>query len=66
VRGFPKRAGSSRMEQDESSEPVTDAVMGYTLPYILVILCIGLGVFFVVHSSRRRDRAKPEAYGQPK
>ena len=40
--------------------------MGYTLPYILVILCIGLGVFLVVHSSRRRDRAKPEAYGKPK
>jgi hypothetical protein len=40
--------------------------MAYTFPYFLVILCIGLGVFLTVHSSRRRDRAKPEAYGKAK
>jgi hypothetical protein len=40
--------------------------MAYTLPYFLVILCIGLGVFLVVHPSKRRDRAKPEVYGKPK
>jgi len=38
----------------------------YVLPYALVIFCIALGVFLVIHSSKRRDRAKPEAYGKPK
>ena len=38
----------------------------YVLPYALVIFCIALGVFLVIHPSKRRERAKPEAYGKPK
>ncbi len=40
--------------------------MSYTVPYFVVILCIGLALFLVVHSSRRRDRAKPETYSKSK
>jgi hypothetical protein len=36
------------------------------LPYALVLFCIALGVFMVLHPSKRRERAKPEVYGQPK
>ncbi|MGQ9576968.1 MAG: hypothetical protein ACUVUC_16825 [Thermoguttaceae bacterium] len=38
----------------------------WVLPYALVILCVGLGVYGVIHPSRRRERAKPEVYGKPK
>jgi hypothetical protein len=38
----------------------------YVVPYALVILCIGLGVTIVINSAKRRDRAKPEVYGEPK
>lgn len=38
----------------------------YVVPYALVILCVGLGVAIVINSSKRRDRAKPEVYGEPK
>lgn len=34
----------------------------WVLPYALVILCIGLGMFVVCRSARRKDRAKPESY----
>jgi hypothetical protein len=34
--------------------------------YILVILGIALGMLVVCKSSGRRDRAKPEAYGEGK
>jgi hypothetical protein len=38
----------------------------YVVPYAAVILCIGLGVAIVLNSSKRRERAKPEVYGEPK
>jgi len=38
----------------------------YVVPYALVILCLGLGLAVVLNSSKRRERAKPEAYGEPK
>lgn len=38
----------------------------YVVPYALVILCIGLGVTIVINSAKRRDRAKPEVFGEPK
>ncbi len=34
----------------------------WVAPYALVMLAIGLGMLFVVHSSRRSDRAKPQEY----
>jgi hypothetical protein len=38
----------------------------WILPYIIVVLCIALGMLVVCKSSGRRDRAKPEAYGEGK
>jgi hypothetical protein len=38
----------------------------YVLPYTLVILCIGLALTIVLNSSKRRERAKPEVFGEPK
>ncbi|MEA1952642.1 MAG: hypothetical protein U9N87_14775, partial [Planctomycetota bacterium] len=34
----------------------------WVAPYALVMLAIGLGMLFVVRSSRRSDRAKPKEY----
>ena len=36
----------------------------YTLSYMLVILCIALGMLVVCRSSRRREREKPQQYGE--
>jgi heme/copper-type cytochrome/quinol oxidase subunit 2 len=38
----------------------------YVLAYILVILGIALGMLFVCRPSNRRDRAKPEQFGETK
>lgn len=38
----------------------------WTLPYALVLFGIGLGMLFVCRSSRRRDRDKPEKFGEDK
>ena len=34
----------------------------WVMPYILVLLAIGLGMLVVCRTSRRSDRAKPEKY----
>ncbi|OHB70114.1 MAG: hypothetical protein A2V70_03655 [Planctomycetes bacterium RBG_13_63_9] len=34
----------------------------WTIPYFLVILGVGLGLLVILRSSRRRDRARPQAY----
>ena len=34
----------------------------WVLPYLLVIMLIGLGLLGVLRTSQRRDRAKPETY----
>jgi hypothetical protein len=36
----------------------------YLASYGIVLLGIGLGLLFVCNSARRRDRAKPEQYGE--
>lgn len=36
----------------------------YVLSYMVVILCIALGLLVVCRSSRRRERAKPEQFGE--
>lgn len=36
----------------------------YVASYSVVLLGIGLGLLFVCNSSRRRDRAKTEQYGE--
>jgi len=38
----------------------------YVLPYTLVVLCLGLALTIVLNSSKRRERAKPEVFGEPK
>jgi hypothetical protein len=38
----------------------------YLPSYALVIFCLGIGLAIVLNSARRRDRAKPESYGEPK
>ena len=35
----------------------------WVLSYALVLLGIGLGMLVVLRSSRRKDRAKPQQYG---
>lgn len=57
---WAQRAGARTA--DESSGNATP----WVLPYALVLFCIALGVFMVLHPSKRRERAKPEVYGQPK
>ncbi len=44
------------------NEPGSATQSAWVLPYLLVIMFIGLGLLGVVRSSRRRDRAKPETY----
>jgi hypothetical protein len=38
----------------------------YVVSYALVLLGVGLGMLLVCRASRRRDRAKPEAYDETK
>ena len=55
------------MAQGSKDSGSSDAGGGvYVLPYALVMFCIALGLFLVLHPSKRRERAKPEAYGKPK
>ena len=42
--------------------PTPGGVSSYVLPYTIVILFVGLGVFFVCRPVHRRDRARPEEY----
>jgi hypothetical protein len=47
-------------------QPAAEEAPPFVVSYALVVLCIGLGVAIVVNSSKRRDRAKPEVFGEPK
>ena len=44
------------------NEPSGAKQSAWVLPYLLVIMLIGLGLLSVLRTSRRRDRAKPEVY----
>ncbi|MBN1394048.1 MAG: hypothetical protein JW959_03370 [Pirellulales bacterium] len=44
----------------------TTAGGAYVMAYGLVILSVTLGLLFVCRTSNRRDRAKPEVYGESK
>ena len=55
----------SRVWAQRSTEPVNPAggsVTDYTLAYFLVALGIVLGMMFVVRTSSRRERDRPEKY----
>ncbi|MBN1908408.1 MAG: hypothetical protein JW818_01600 [Pirellulales bacterium] len=43
-------------------ERETAAHTPWVMPYMLVLLGIGLGMLVICRSSRRSDRAKPEKY----
>jgi hypothetical protein len=54
------QAGGAAPAQNTEAKPPA-----YVAPYALVIVCIGVGLAIVLNSSRRRDRAKPEVFGEP-
>ncbi len=59
-------AGATALAQAGGAEEKTEAAPPpYVVPYALVILSIGLGLAVVLNSSKRRERAKPEVYGEP-
>ena len=59
--------GAAAMAQPGGAGEKTEAAPpAYVVPYALVILCIGLGLAVVLNSAKRRERAKPEVYGEPK
>jgi len=59
-------SGLARAQSSGGKDSGGGGGASYVLPYALVIFCTALGVFLVVHPSKRRERAKPEAYGKPK
>ena len=53
----------------EMAVPKKDEAGGggsYIVSYFLVILGVAFGLLFVCRSSNRRDRARPEQYGEAK
>lgn len=51
----PALAGEAKSDSGGGSPP-------YVGPYFLLVFALGLGLFAVCNPSRRRDRARPEAY----
>ena len=47
-------------------QPPEEAPPAYVAPYALVIFCIGIGLAVVLTSAKRRDRAKPQVFGEQK
>jgi hypothetical protein len=56
-------ADAKQPEQPGSSE---GGGLSWAPCYMIVILAIALGLMTVLSPSRRRERAKPEVYGDPK
>jgi hypothetical protein len=50
----------------QRSAPVEEVEKGgatsYVLPYVIVLVFVGLGIFVVCRPARRRERARPEEY----
>ncbi len=59
-------AGAAALAQGAPGQEPAAEKPPYVVSYALVVLCIGLGVTVVLNSSKRRERAKPEVYGEPK
>jgi len=51
-------------EAEEAVAADTGRARDWALAYFLVLFCVGIGVASVCRTARRRDRAKPEEYGQ--
>ena len=50
----------------QEAEKKSDGGGSYLLPYALTVAGIVLGLLFVCLTSRRRDRARPEQFGETK
>ncbi|MBN2577902.1 MAG: hypothetical protein JXB10_02845 [Pirellulales bacterium] len=59
-------SASAVWARGEAEKSARSNTQGWILPYILVVLGIALGMLVVCKSSGRRDRAKPEGYGEGK
>ncbi len=62
-------AGTAVLAQGTTSAPAQSSTTGtgaYVFGYGLIMLGIVLGLLFVCRTSSRRDRARPEVYGQAK
>jgi hypothetical protein len=59
-------AGATALAAPVPTQQPAEEAPPYVVSYALVILCIGLGAAIVLNSAKRRDRAKPEVYGEPK
>jgi heme/copper-type cytochrome/quinol oxidase subunit 2 len=51
--------------QPKKDEPQLNSTV-YVMAYMIVIFGIALGMLLVCRSSNRRDRAKPEQFGEAK
>jgi hypothetical protein len=55
-------ACSMALAQKPGAPPESTASTDYTIAYFLLILGVALGLVFVLKSSNRRDRDRPEGY----
>jgi hypothetical protein len=55
----------AQAQQPKKEEPQLNSST-YVMAYILVIFGVALGLLLVCRSSNRRERAKPEQYGEVK
>jgi hypothetical protein len=55
----------AQMPQPKKDEPQINSMV-YVMAYMIVIFGIALGMLLVCRSSNRRDRAKPEQFGETK
>jgi len=55
---------ATALAKPPEEDPGAGGVWKWMLAYLLVLLGIGLGLLVVLRTSGRRDRAKPEAYGE--
>ena len=56
----------AKVAKEAEKKSSTTGGGAYVMAYGLVILGLTLGMLFIVRSSNRRDRARPEAYGEAK
>ncbi len=57
---------AAKKAAEKAADSSTTGSGAYVMAYGLVILATTLGLLFVCRSSNRRDRARPESYGQMK
>jgi len=50
--------------EEAPATPEAGRARDWAISYFLVLFCVGIGVASVCRMARRRERAKPEDYGQ--